>query len=122
MVRRELQLPARPDALLGARHHPGVVDQDVDGATRIEEALRKGADAVLVGKVELVDLNVVDALESLLGHLATTRGNDDVGACANKRLDRLETQPRIAAGHDRELAAQVDAGNSLGSGRAIAKS
>jgi hypothetical protein len=75
-----------------------------------EEAVGEGADAVEVGEVEFADLHVVDAGERFLGGGAAAGGDDDVGAGAGEGAGGLEADAGVAAGDDRELAGQVDAG------------
>lgn len=80
VVGGELGLPARPDAGLGAGHDAGVGDEQVDPPPGGEEAVGERTDAVEVTQVQLVDLDVVQAFEGLLGGLAAAGRDDDVGA------------------------------------------
>ena len=121
VVGRELRLPARPDARLRAGHDRRVVDQDVDAAPGVEEALGEGVDAVEVAEVELVDLDALDAGEHLARVLGPAGRDDDVRAGAGERARGLQAEARVAAGDDREPAGEVDAGEDLGGGAAVAE-
>lgn len=109
VVGRELGLPAGADAGLRAGHDPGVVDEDVDGAVRGEEPLGEGADAVQVAEVELVHLDTVETGDRLLGDRPAPRRDDDPGTGLGERAGRLQAEPRVAAGDDRQLPREVDA-------------
>lgn len=61
VVGRELRLPTRPDPRLRAGHDPGVVDDEVDRAARVEEPLGEGAHALQVAEIEFVQFDTVEA-------------------------------------------------------------
>lgn len=108
VVGRELSLPAGADPRLGAGHDARAVDDDVDGASGGEEPLGEGPHALQVTEVQLVRLDAVDALQGLAGGLRAPRRDHHVGARAGQCPGRLQTDARIAAGDDRELAGEVD--------------
>lgn len=108
VVGRELGLPAGADPGLRTGHDRGVVDDEVDGASRGGEALREPADAVEVGEVEVVHLDPVDTGECLLGGLAPSGGHDDLGTGAGQRARRLQAEARVTAGDKGELSGEVD--------------
>ena len=107
MVGCELGLPSLADAGLGARHDPGAVDDDVGVASRGDEALGKGADALQVGQVELVDLGALDAAHRLTCRRWPPRGDDDMSAGAGQRARRFQAESGMAAGDDRHISAEI---------------
>jgi len=80
----------------------------------------KSADTLDVGEVELVHLHAVDAIDGLLSRRAPPRGDDHVGAGAGERAGRLQTEARVAARDERDLAREVDAADHLARRRARA--
>ena len=60
VVGRELRLPAVADPSLWAGHDPGAVDDDVDRAAGVEQALRELGHAGQVTKVKGIDLHAID--------------------------------------------------------------
>src|SRR6185312_12972896 len=93
-----------------------------DGAAGGEETLGEGPDAVQIAEVQFVDLDPVEAGERLLGGGAATGGHDHPGTGSGERPGGLQTQPRVAAGDDRELSGEVDTVQDLLGGAAEAES
>lgn len=118
MVRRELKLPAgRCQPQLGYRHHPSVVDQDVE---RSAPARDEGRDRVRLGQIERPDVygRIARRRGDLRGGLGSgsrvSDGERDLRACGRECPGRLDPDPRRAAGHDRALPGQVGARDDLG--------
>ncbi|MBB5937720.1 hypothetical protein FHS42_004804 [Streptomyces zagrosensis] len=109
MVHRKLRLPAWADPRLRTGHDRGVVDEEVDGAARSQRALGERPHAVQVSEVELIDLDAIDAGESLLGGGPPPRRDDHPGAGVGERARRLQPEPGVAAGDHGVGAGQVDA-------------
>ena len=93
MIGGELRLPPGADPGLGARHDPGVGDQQIDVPTRRQEPFGERGDTVEVGQIELVDLDTVDTLQSV-GSRGGAPGRDhDTGAGADQGTGRLQPNP-----------------------------
>ena len=97
VVGRELQLDALRRALQGRqRHHPGVVDEDVERAVPLEAGER--------GEVEAADVRAAEVGRDALAGGGVADGERDVGAGALERAGGLDPDPGGAAGDDRALA------------------
>ena len=125
VVGRELHLPAlRRQLELGQRHHAGVVDQDVQRPAPVRD---EGGDGRLVGEVEPADVDGGvaggggDVGGGPLAGVGVAHGERDFGARAGQRAGGLDPDARRAAGDDRALAREVDAGDHLGGGRVEAE-
>ena len=93
---------------VASRHHLELVNPIVDAA-------------LVEAEVELADLDAVEPVERLLGRVGAPRGHDDARAGADERARGLEPEAAVAAGDDREAAAEIDALEHLGRGAAVAK-
>jgi hypothetical protein len=76
MVHGELSFPAGADSGLGAGHDCGAGDEDVDTASRGEEASGELVDAAGIGKVECFDLHPVDTGKGLPRDRGPPRGHE----------------------------------------------
>jgi hypothetical protein len=100
----ELGLPAGPDPGLRTRHDPGVVDHQVDRPAGCDEASGERVDTRQIAEVQLVDLDAIDAGQSVDGDCRPSCRDDDVGADPHERSGGLDADARVAAGDDGQLA------------------
>ena len=117
MVGRELRLPPRPDPGLGARHDPGVVDQQINAPTRRQEPIGERGDTVEIAQIELVDLHTLHTRQRLGSRGGAASRHHDTGAGADQGTRRLQPDARVAAGHHRQPASHIDAFEHLGGRR-----
>ena len=116
MIGRELRLPPGPDPGLGARHDPGVGDQQINVPIRCQEPIGERGDTVEIAQIELVDLHTVDTCQRL-GSRGGRRAGTTTRAPAPIRARRLQPNARVAAGHHRQPASQIDALEHVGGRR-----
>ena len=117
MIGRELRLPPGPDPGLGARHDPGVGDQQINPPTRRQEPFGERGDTVEIAQIELVDLHTVDTCQRLGSRGGAAGRHHDTGAGADQGAGRLQPNARVAAGHHRQPASQIDAFEHVGGRR-----
>lgn len=94
-----------------ACHDGGVVDEDVQGTVRIKIAPREQLNAVLIGQVQLLHLDVVSQAripQYGLGVLKPPGGYCYGCARGHQGPHRLQSQSRITARDDRAPAGKVD--------------
>ena len=117
MIGRELRLPPGPDTGLGARHDPGVGDQQINAPTRRQEPFGERGDTVEIAQIELVDLNTVDTSQRLGSRGGAAGRHHDTGAGADQGARRLQPNAGVAASHHRQPASQIDAFEHVGGRR-----
>ena len=120
MIGRELRLPPRPNTGLGARHDPGVSDQQINVPIRCQEPIGERGDTVEIAQIELVDLHTLHTRQRLGSRGGAASRHHHTGACADQGARRLQPNARVAASHHRQPASQIDALEHLdGSRRGI---
>ena len=92
MIGRELRLPPGPDPCLGARHDPGVGDQQINAPTRRQEPFGERGDTVEIAQIELVDFHTVDTCQRLGSRGGAAGRHHDTGACADQGARSSPTQ------------------------------
>jgi hypothetical protein len=99
-------------------HDAGVVDQDVQGASRGAVPRCERVDRCRVGKVEVVGLDVVDAGECGGGAVGMAHADEHRGARAGQCAGGFESNAAVSCRDDDVVAGQVDARKHvLGGGR-----
>ena len=91
MIGRELRLPPGPDPCLGARHDPGVGDQQIDAPTRRQEPFGERGDTVEIAQIELVNLHTLHTRQRL-GSRGGRRAGTTTRAPAPTRARSSPTQ------------------------------
>jgi hypothetical protein len=110
MVDRELRLPAvRADAGQFVGHHRRVVDKHVDAPVRGEEIAGEALNAAEVRQVKLGDLHARHPADDLAGLIGVAGGHHDGSAGIAEPAGHRGADAGVAAGHDGELAREVDA-------------
>ena len=102
---------------LGTGHHPGIVNQYVEGL--VAPALTKGADAGKIGQVDKLDagLGSLGRLGNIGGNLCPsagiTHGQHHLSPRLGQGPGRLDTNARGRARDNRDLAAQILPSNNF---------
>jgi hypothetical protein len=77
------------------------------------ETISEGAHTLQLTRVQRVDLDAVEIAERGAGGVWPSCWHQDVSACPAQRTRSLQADAGIAAGHDRELAREVDAAQNF---------
>jgi hypothetical protein len=115
VVDGELGLPAAgpdPGQLVG--HHGRVVDEHVEAAARGQEAVGEAPHAAQVGQVEGGDLHPRHVADLLFGLPGPPGGHDHGRARGAEPAGDRGADARVAAGHDGQLAGEIEAGQDVG--------
>ena len=119
VVGAELHLEPVGGARERARHHAGVVDEQVDARVALDQLGGGLAHAGQRGQVEHERLHggggdMIGKRGDGVGHLGLVAGGeDDVGAVRRQRPGRLQAEPAGGTGDHRDGPGQVDAGEHL---------
>ncbi len=119
MIGGELELPALWCAGLRARHHAGVVDQDVQrpvpGGDQRRDRCRVGE---VHGRDEDVGVGATghDRRRDTLSCVGVADREGHLRADGGERTCGLQADTRCPTGHDDPAAAQIDPADDLGSG------
>ncbi len=119
MVGREMQFIATCVAREGRAPDARAVDEDVQRLSGGKEPRGEGIDRGRIEQVHRLDLDV-DPAKPGRGLVAVARRHDHPGAGGSQRTRGFHADAGMAAGHDRDLAGQVDAlDNVVGGGRGV---